>query len=66
MDKQLISNVSLFDIYQGKGVDPDKKSVALSVTLQPKDKTLTDVEIEAISSKVIASVEKEVGGILRG
>lgn len=65
-DKMLISDVSIFDIYEGKGVEPGFKSVALSVTLQPVDKTLTDVEIEAVAAKVVAAVAKATGAALRG
>jgi phenylalanyl-tRNA synthetase beta chain len=64
-DKQLISNVSLFDVYQGKGVEDGHKSLAIDVTLSPKDATLTDKEIEVVSEKIIASVMK-AGGRLRG
>ncbi len=63
-DKHLISNVSLFDIYLGKGVEDGHKSLAIDVTLSPKDATLTDKEIEAVSEKIMASVAK-VGGTLR-
>lgn len=55
-EKQLIRSVSLFDIYIGKGVEPGKKSIALSVTLQANDRTLTDAEIEDVAKKVIAAV----------
>jgi len=65
-DKQLISGVDIFDIYQGTGVEPGKKSVALSVTLQPMEKTLTDAEIEAVAAKVVAAVAKATGAALRG
>ncbi|GGB57874.1 phenylalanine--tRNA ligase beta subunit [Roseibium aquae] len=65
-DKALISEVTLFDVYQGKGIDPDQKSVAIDVLLQPVKKTLTDEEIDAVSKKVVASVEKATGGTLRG
>lgn len=64
-DKALIENVTVFDIYEGPGVDDDKKSVAIDVVIQPKTKTLTDEEIDAISGKVIAAVEKATGGELR-
>ena len=63
-DKQLISNVSLFDVYQGKGVEDGHKSLAIDVTLSPKNATLTDKDIEAVSDKIIASVMK-AGGRLR-
>lgn len=64
-DKNLIREVTVFDVYEGKGIDSGKKSVALSVTLQPTDKTLTDTEIEAISSKITSTVEKATGAVLR-
>ena len=56
----------MFDVYEGKGIDPDKKSVAIAVTLQPRDKTLTDEEIEAVGQKIVAEVGKKTGGVLRG
>mgnify|MGYP000222808277 CR=1 FL=1 len=52
VDKKLITDVSVFDVYEGKGIDPGKKSVAIEVVLQPRDKTLTDVEIEALGQKI--------------
>lgn len=64
-DKALISEVSLFDVYQGKGVEPGKKSLAIAVTLQPREATMTDQEIEAVAAKVIAQVVAATGGILR-
>ncbi len=64
-DKQLITEVSVFDIYEGKGVPEGQKSVALSVRLEPRTATLTDKEIEAISSKIVAAVAKATGAALR-
>lgn len=64
-DKNLIAGIDVFDVYQGKGVDPDKKSVAIAVTLQPQDRTLTDAEIEAVSAKIIDAVAAKTGGKLR-
>lgn len=66
VDKKLITNVALFDVYSGKGIDDGKKSLAINVTLQPTDKTLTDDEIEALSQKIITAVESDHGGVLRG
>ena len=63
-EKQLISKVDIFDVYQGDNMG-DKKSVAINVTIQPKDKTLTDEEIEVVINKVIAGVTKNTGGVLR-
>ena len=65
-DKALITEVRLFDIYEGPGVGEGKKSVALSVLLQPTTKTLTDQDIEAVSKQVVDAVVKATGGQLRG
>ena len=64
-EKTLIANVSLFDVYAGEHVDAGKKSLAIEVTLQPRDKTLTDEEIDAVSAKIVGAVEKATGGTLR-
>jgi phenylalanyl-tRNA synthetase beta chain len=64
-NKNLISNISLFDVFEGKNVSEDKKSMAIEVTLQPRDKTLTEDEIEAVSNAIISSVRKATGGELR-
>ena len=66
VDKKLISGVTVFDVYEGKGIDDGKKSVAIAVTMQPREKTLTDVEIEAAAAKIVAEVTKKTGGTLRG
>jgi phenylalanyl-tRNA synthetase beta chain len=65
-DKKLITNVSVFDVYEGKGIDDGKKSIAIAVTLQPRDKTMTDEEIDAVGAKITAEVGKKTGGSLRG
>lgn len=64
-DKQLIADARVFDVYQGQGVPDGSKSVAVEVTVQPRDKTLTDAEIEALSAKIVAAAEKAVGAKLR-
>ncbi len=64
-DKALIDKVTVFDVYEGKGVEEGKKSVAIAVTLQPKKQTLTDAEIEAVTSRIVGAVEKATGGVLR-
>ncbi|HEY0567840.1 MAG TPA: phenylalanine--tRNA ligase subunit beta [Xanthobacteraceae bacterium] len=66
VDRKLISGVSVFDVYEGPGIAPGKKSVAIAVALQPRERTLTDQEIEALASKIIAEVGKRTGGVLRG
>ncbi|MGZ8309565.1 MAG: phenylalanine--tRNA ligase subunit beta [Rhodoplanes sp.] len=65
-DRKLIADVTVFDVYEGTGIDPGKKSIAVSVTLQPREKTLTDEEIEAVAQKIVAEVTKRTGGALRG
>jgi phenylalanyl-tRNA synthetase beta chain len=65
-DKALIRGVALFDLYTGKGVPEGQKSLAIAVTLQAPDRTLTDAEIEAVAQKIVAQVIKATGGTLRG
>ena len=65
-DKKLIAGVSVFDVYEGTGVEPGKKSVAIAVTIQPREKTMTDAEIDALGQKIVAEVSKRTGGVLRG
>jgi phenylalanyl-tRNA synthetase beta chain len=65
-DRALISDVRLFDVYAGEHVGRGKKSLAIEVTLSPRDKTLTDEEIDAVAARVVAQVEKATGGHLRG
>ena len=66
VDRKLITGITVFDVYEGKGIDPGKKSIAIAVTLQPRDKTMTDEEIEAVAAKIVAEVGKRTGGVLRG
>jgi phenylalanyl-tRNA synthetase beta chain len=65
-EKKLIEDVRVFDLYEGAGVPEGKKSLAIEVRLQPREKTLTDEEIEAVSAKIVAQVKKATGGELRG
>jgi phenylalanyl-tRNA synthetase beta chain len=65
-DRSLVTDVSVFDVYEGEGIAPGKKSIAIAVTLQPREKTLTDAEIEAIARKIVDEVGKKTGGVLRG
>ncbi len=64
-DKALIADVSLFDVYAGKGVEAGKKSLAIEVLIQPREATLTDAQIETLCKTIIAKVEKTTGGVLR-
>jgi len=66
VDKKLIADVALFDIYAGEGVGEGKKSLAIAVRLEPKDRTLTDAEIDALATKLVDNVKKVTGGELRG
>ena len=65
-DRVLISGVRVFDVYEGPGVPDGKKSVAVEAVIQPKEKTLTDAEIDALSSRIIAAAAKSAGATLRG
>jgi phenylalanyl-tRNA synthetase beta chain len=65
VDRKLITNVTIFDVYEGAGIDPAKKSIAVAVTLQPREKTMTDEEIEAVAVKIVAEVSRRTGGVLR-
>lgn len=66
VDRKLITGVSVFDVYEGQGIEPSKKSIAIAVTIQPREKTMTDQEIDALGAKVVAEVSKRTGGVLRG
>ncbi len=62
----LVTEAEVFDVYEGAGIEQGKKSVAISVTLQPREKTLTDAEIETAAAKIIAEVLQKTGAALRG
>jgi phenylalanyl-tRNA synthetase beta chain len=64
-DRVLIESVSVFDVYEGKTVGEGKKSIAIAVRIQPKDKTLTEAEIEILAQKLVAAVTKATGASLR-
>ena len=64
-DKNLIRDVNVFDVFEGTHVGEGKKSIAIEVTLQPRDKTLTDEDIEKVSGAIVAAVTKTSGGVLR-
>ncbi|MGA8756061.1 MAG: phenylalanine--tRNA ligase subunit beta [Stellaceae bacterium] len=66
VDRKLVSEIRLFDVYQGAGLPEGKKSLAITVRLQPVEHTLTDSEIEGFSKRLVAQVEKATGGTLRG
>lgn len=64
-DKALVADVAVFDLYEGPNVGEGKKSIAITATLQPTEKTLTDEEIEAVAKKIVDAVVKATGGVLR-
>lgn len=65
-DRKLIIGVAVFDVYEGEGIAPGKKSIAIAVTIQPREKTMTEQEIDALAAKIVAEVNKRTGGTLRG
>ncbi len=64
-DRKLITGITVFDLYEGQGIASGKKSIAIAVTLQPRERTMTDAEIEALAAKIVAEVGKRTGGVLR-
>jgi phenylalanyl-tRNA synthetase beta chain len=66
VEKKLISDVVVFDVYEGKGIEAGKKSIAIAVTIQPREKTMTDAEIDTLAGKIVAEVTKRTRGVLRG
>tara|TARA_Y100000590_G_scaffold333035_1_gene378746 strand:- start:7368 stop:9770 length:2403 start_codon:yes stop_codon:yes gene_type:complete len=65
IDKELIKDVKIFDVYQGENIDAGKKSIAFNVIIEPKNKTLSDNDIEEVTKKIISTVEKNTGATLR-
>ena len=65
VDQNLIKSIKIFDVYQGENIELGKKSIALSVTLEPKDKTLDEKDIEIVSNKIISIVKETTNATLR-
>ena len=65
-DKKLIAGVSVFDVFEGASLGEGKKSVAIEVSIQPTERTLTDEDFEALSGRIVENVKKQTGGVLRG
>ena len=65
-DKQLVTGVNVFDLFEGASLGEGKKSVAIEITIQPRERTLTDEDLDKLAKSVIANVEKSTGGVLRG
>ena len=66
VDRKLISGVSLFDVFEGGNLVDGKKSLAIEVTLQPREKAFTAEEIDAVAAKIVSQVSKATGGVVRG
>jgi phenylalanyl-tRNA synthetase beta chain len=64
-DRKLIASVGVFDVYEGPGIEDGKKSVAIAVTIQPREKTMTEAEIDTLGAKIVAEVGKRTGAVLR-
>jgi phenylalanyl-tRNA synthetase beta chain len=64
-ERSLVAKVGVFDVYQGEGLPEGSKSIAIHVILQPRERTLTDAEIDAAMSKIVAEVSRRTGAILR-
>ena len=65
VDKNLISNIKVFDVYQGDNISENQKSIAISVTIQSFEKTLKDSDLENINKLIIETVEKKTGAKIR-
>ena len=65
-DRQLIADVTVFDIFKGKTLETGNVSIGITVKFQPKEATLTEDEIENTCKKIISNVSKQTGGVLRG
>ena len=65
IDKELIKSVKIFDIYQGENIETGKKSIAFNVTFEPKNKTLSEEDIDQVSKKIISTVQNATGATLR-
>ena len=65
IDKNLISNIKVFDVYEGDNIPENQKSIAISGTIQSLEKTLTDNDLEKINNLIIATVENKIGAKIR-
>ena len=65
VDKNLIKDIKVFDVYEGENIPGDKKSIALNITIQSSEKTLTDDDLDKISKLIISTVESKTGAKIR-
>ena len=64
-DRKLITGVTVFDVFEGASLGEAKKSIAIEVSIQPVDRTLTDEDFEALAAKIVENVARQTGGVLR-
>jgi phenylalanyl-tRNA synthetase beta chain len=65
-DRKLITGVTVFDVFEGAALGDGMKSIAIEVSIQPVDRTLTDEDFEALAGRIVENVKKQTGGVLRG
>ena len=65
VDKNLIKEVKIFDVYQGENISEDKKSIAINVTIQSNEKTLKEQDLDLLNKSIIELVEKKTGAKIR-
>ena len=65
VDKNLVSNIKVFDVYEGDNIPENQKSIAISVTIQSSEKTLNDNDLEKINKLIIETVENKTGAKIR-
>jgi len=63
---EVVKDIALFDVYHGKGIDPDKKSLAFRVLMQDTQRTLEDAEVDAAVAVLVQQAETALGARLRG
>ena len=65
VDQNLISNIKVFDVYEGENIPDNQKSIAISLTIQSYEKTLNDSDLEKINKLIIKAVEDKTGAKIR-
>ena len=65
VDQNLISNIRVFDVYEGDNIPENQKSIAISVTIQSQEKTLKEADLDQINKSIIETVENKTGAKIR-
>ena len=65
VDQNLVSNIKIFDVYEGDNIPENQKSIAISLTIQSSKKTLNDSDLERINKSIIETVENKTGAKIR-